>query len=333
MKKIAAWLLITAILLPFASAANAEGCNHNWSSIWAEVAHPHYYYHVCGLCGITEYTGGHATKNHGDGSWGSWTCPDCGTHTFTGQSCTSQGSCACGATTPALGHSYQAYVYSSHPHRNYFLCNRCGDYYPLNYYSTFPHGNGSSGTCSLCGSHNYNIHSNVLLEDQSDGSDVSVSRYSCACGDYANLLEMYLAGTDGYVDYYVTSGYTSYISSAANTWNSYTGDKLRDITPNYLIIPINADAYVSTVYVVTNEYAARVVWNSKQIELNKYWFDIYENGGNSSYCVNAITHEFGHALGIDHTVDTGDIMYWRTTPLTTLSNQDKKAYDVSCLRF
>ena len=149
----------------------------------------------------------------------------------------------------------------------------------------------------------------------------------------ATIIEMYLAGTDGYVDYYVTSGYTSYISFAANTWNSYTGDKLRDITPNYLIIPINADAYVSTVYVVTNEYAARVVWNSKQIELNKYWFDIYENGGNSSYCVNAITHEFGHALGIDYTVDTGDIMYWRTTPLTTLSNQDKKAYDVSCLRF
>ena len=82
-------------------------------------SHPHRDYNQCYKCGYTEYTGTTSTKNHGDGSYGSWTCPKCGDHTWVLESeepatCTQNGSrtysCYCGQTKTetvyASGHDY-----------------------------------------------------------------------------------------------------------------------------------------------------------------------------------------------------------------------------------
>ena len=82
-------------------------------------------------------------KDHGSGSYGSWTCPDCGSHTWVldyenDATCTRNGyreySCDCGQskreTIYATGHSYSYgswEEYSSSQHRREAYCRNCGD--------------------------------------------------------------------------------------------------------------------------------------------------------------------------------------------------------------
>ena len=82
-------------------------------------------------------------KDHGSGSYGSWTCPDCGSHTWVldyenDATCTRNGyreySCDCGQskreTIYASGHSYSYgswEEYSSSQHRREAYCRNCGD--------------------------------------------------------------------------------------------------------------------------------------------------------------------------------------------------------------
>ena len=82
-------------------------------------------------------------KDHGSGSYGSWTCPDCGSHTWVldyenDATCTRNGyreySCDCGQskheTIYATGHSYSYRgweQYSASQHRREAYCRNCGD--------------------------------------------------------------------------------------------------------------------------------------------------------------------------------------------------------------
>ena len=82
-------------------------------------------------------------KDHGSGSYGSWTCPDCGSHTWvldyqSAATCTRNGyrsySCVCGQTKSetiyATGHSYSYgswEQYSASQHRREAYCRNCGD--------------------------------------------------------------------------------------------------------------------------------------------------------------------------------------------------------------
>ena len=147
------------ILVNTFSVISSAACAHaNYSPQYSEATHPHAYFKQCLDCGYILYTGGHATKAHGDGSWGSGTCPSCGTHTYTGQSCTSQGICSCGAMSSVLGHSYSPeYCEADHPHAVYKQCYRCGVKSYTGQYTTKPHGSGAqgSGTCPDCGTHSY----------------------------------------------------------------------------------------------------------------------------------------------------------------------------------
>lgn len=150
---------------------------HTYGNTYSEAAHPHYYYKTC-VCGDVKYTGGHATKTHGDGSWGSGTCPDCGSHTYVGQTCTSPGTCACGAVIAASGHTLNGTTYyeSAHPHNCYKLCSKCGYKSYTGSQKTLQHGNGSSGTCSQCGSHDYSTRSDLSQTHPHELQQV------CACG-------------------------------------------------------------------------------------------------------------------------------------------------------
>ena len=102
----------------------------------------HAEYYECYKCHYTKNLGTYVYKDHGSGSYGSWACPDCGSHTWVLQSqqaatCTSNGyrsySCACGQakseTIYSSGHSYSYgswEQYSSSQHRRTGSCRNCG---------------------------------------------------------------------------------------------------------------------------------------------------------------------------------------------------------------
>ena len=103
----------------------------------------HAEYYECYLCHYVQNLGTYVYKDHGSGSYGSWTCPDCGSHTWVldyenDATCTRNGyreySCDCGQskreTIYATGHSYSYgswEQYSASQHRREAYCRNCGD--------------------------------------------------------------------------------------------------------------------------------------------------------------------------------------------------------------
>ncbi len=174
-------LAFVAICLGVTHSYTASAaCSHpSLGQLYSEATHPHAYYRICNSCSAKVYTGGYATKNHGNGAWGSGTCPSCGVHTFIGGSCTSPATCACGATQSPRGHVWGG-IYSevSHPHPWYQECRICGIKRLTGGYETKLHGNGAwgSGTCPECGIHNFE-------PDFSNGREHPHAGYmKCACG-------------------------------------------------------------------------------------------------------------------------------------------------------
>ena len=102
----------------------------------------HQEYYECYKCHYVQNLGTYVYKDHGSGSYGSWTCPDCGSHTWVldyenDATCTRNGyreySCDCGQskreTIYATGHSYSYgswEEYSSSQHRREAYCRNCG---------------------------------------------------------------------------------------------------------------------------------------------------------------------------------------------------------------
>ena len=103
----------------------------------------HQQYYECYLCHYVQNLGTYVYKDHGSGSYGSWTCPDCGSHTWVldyenDATCTRNGyreySCDCGQskreTIYATGHSYSYgswEQYSASQHRREAYSRNCGD--------------------------------------------------------------------------------------------------------------------------------------------------------------------------------------------------------------
>ena len=103
----------------------------------------HQEYYECYKCHYVQNLGTYVYKDHGSGLYGSWTCPDCGSHTWVldyenDATCTRNGyreySCDCGQskreTIYATGHSYSYgswEEYSSSQHRREAYCRNCGD--------------------------------------------------------------------------------------------------------------------------------------------------------------------------------------------------------------
>ena len=157
-------------------------------------------------------------KDHGSGSYGSWTCPDCGSHTWMLQSqqastCTSNGyrsySCACGQTKNetiyATGHSYSYgswEEYSSSQHRREAYCRNCGDSdyeYASHSMSYGSWSNSSSSqhsrtaSCRTCGysttdygNHSYSTGSWSKYSDTQHRRSKTCSGCGASTYDYAN---------------------------------------------------------------------------------------------------------------------------------------------------
>ena len=136
----------------------------------------HAEYYECYKCHYTKNLGTYVYKDHGSGSYGSWTCPDCGSHSWvldyeSDATCTRNGyreySCDCGQskreTVYATGHNYSYgswEQYSSSQHRRENYCRYCGatdyDYASHSYsYGSWSSAGSSqhsrSMTCRYCG--------------------------------------------------------------------------------------------------------------------------------------------------------------------------------------
>lgn len=178
----------------------------------------HQQYYECYKCHYVKNLGTYVYKDHGDGSYGSWTCPSCGSHTWvldyqSDATCTRNGyreySCACGQTKTetiySSGHSYSYgswEEYSSSQHRREAYCRNCGDtdydyashsmsYGSWGNYSSSQHSR--SATCRTCGysttdygSHSYTTGSWSKYSDTQHRRSKTCSSCGASTYDYAN---------------------------------------------------------------------------------------------------------------------------------------------------
>ena len=178
----------------------------------------HAEYYECYLCHYIQNLGTYVYKDHGSGSYGSWTCPDCGSHTWVLQSqqaatCTSNGYrsyfCACGQTKSetiySSGHSYSYgswEQYSSSQHRRTGSCRNCGatDYDYASHSMSYGSWSNSSSSqhsrtasCRTCGysttdygNHSYSTGSWSKYSDTQHRRSKTCSGCGASTYDYAD---------------------------------------------------------------------------------------------------------------------------------------------------
>ena len=178
----------------------------------------HAEYYECYKCHYVQNLGTYVYKDHGSGSYGSWTCPDCGSHTWVldyeqDATCTRNGyreySCDCGQskreTIYATGHSYSYgswEEYSSSQHRREAYCRNCGDSdyeYASHSMSYGSWSNSSSSqhsrtaSCRTCGysttdygNHSYSTGSWSKYSDTQHRRSKTCSGCGASTYDYAN---------------------------------------------------------------------------------------------------------------------------------------------------
>ena len=183
----------------------------------------HQEYYECYKCHYVQNLGTYVYKDHGSGSYGSWTCPDCGSHTWVldyenDATCTRNGyreySCDCGQskreTIYATGHSYSYgswEEYSSSQHRREAYCRNCGDSdyeYASHSMSYGSWSNSSSSqhsrtaTCRTCGysttdygNHSYSTGSWNKYSDTQHRRTKTCSGCGASTYDYANHTYSY----------------------------------------------------------------------------------------------------------------------------------------------
>ena len=178
----------------------------------------HQEYYECYKCHYVQNLGTYVYKDHGSGSYGSWTCPDCGSHTWVldyenDATCTRNGyreySCDCGQskreTIYATGHSYSYgswEQYSASQHRREAYCRNCGDsdyeyashsmsYGAWSNYSDSQHSRTAS--CRTCGysttdygNHSYSTGSWSKYSDTQHRRSKTCSGCGASTYDYAD---------------------------------------------------------------------------------------------------------------------------------------------------
>lgn len=129
------------------------------------------------------------------------------------------------------------------------------------------------------------------------------------------------------IKYNGSSKYDNLIASSVNTWNNY-GDI--NIYQYYWTQQLNID--VSDVYdsTVTRAWKyTKKYWMPSLIKFNKWIFDWYSPVWtySNSNKQKTITHEFWHALWLDHhNISWNVMMSWLSSQIS-LWTQDKSDYD------
>ena len=178
----------------------------------------HQEYYECYKCHYVQNLGTYVYKDHGSGSYGSWTCPDCGSHTWlldyeNDATCTRNGyreySCDCGQskreTIYATGHSYSYgswEQYSTSQHRREAYCRNCGDSdyeyasHSMSYGSWSNHSDtqhSRTASCRTCGystteysSHSYSTGAWSKYSDTQHRRSKTCSGCGASTYDYAD---------------------------------------------------------------------------------------------------------------------------------------------------
>ena len=121
-----------------------------------------------------------------------------------------------------------------------------------------------------------------------------------------------------------SSAYHSYVVTGANTWNAYKAGVLRPDSASTL-----EDVRISDVNKSDVRWAG-ATYSNGIIHLNKYYMDSYANNKR----LMVVTHELGHALGLDdNNCSTSNVMYPDVSTVTTLSVNDKASYDAAYARY
>lgn len=113
----------------------------------------------------------------------------------------------------------------------------------------------------------------------------------------------------------------SYVWKGKNIWNEYKTGVIR-----------KDDATVLDVYCYdTDENLGMiaVTYSTGKIRFTKDKMDISTEKGK----INSATHELGHALGLGHNRNLGNVMYYDQTGQIKLSKEDKESYDAAAKRY
>jgi hypothetical protein len=141
-------------------------------------------------------------------------------------------------------------------------------------------------------------------------------------GSHAALLGWDLVDDGKHLDW---DGNTKYLSSVHSGISLWEGHRAGVIRPDDATVI--EDVYLSDFYQVSTTMA--VTSSSGTIKFNDYHY----NGMTPNERIKTTTHEFGHALGLDHTTGSHDIMQSGKLSITNLSSTDKSSYDQSYLRY
>lgn len=138
----------------------------------------------------------------------------------------------------------------------------------------------------------------------------------------ANILDWYLVDSGKKLDWINQSDYRHHVVGAMDVWNGHKSGVIREDTWKTV-----RDVLVLNMY-KDNNIRGETSPNG-YIRLNQF----HLNGEPWIASRSTVIHEFGHALGIDHTPGSMDVMYKKGNSATYLRPNDKSSYNKSYKRY
>lgn len=139
---------------------------------------------------------------------------------------------------------------------------------------------------------------------------------------FAALSSWDLVDSSKHLDYDGNSSYMSSVTPSVNTWNSNKPGIIRKDT-----IYVIEDVYIQDY----SETSGTLAFTHSGGSIN---FNIYNfKNMTSSQRQKTATHEIGHALGLDHTFGSSDVMKQGILSTTALSSTDKSSYTAAYNRY
>lgn len=136
----------------------------------------------------------------------------------------------------------------------------------------------------------------------------------------AYVLNQYdLVDSGKHMDWTGSTTYSEAWSAGVQTWNNEHNVIRQDTWKT--VIDVTICDYNSS----TGTYGGYVAYcypSQKTINFNSYYMENLSTVQRQ----NVMTHELGHALGIDHNTDSNSIMYPYVSTVTSLSQDDINAY-------
>ncbi|MDR2945074.1 MAG: matrixin family metalloprotease [Methanosarcinales archaeon] len=143
-----------------------------------------------------------------------------------------------------------------------------------------------------------------------------------ALGAISSVQWWHMVDSGKHLDWAGSTKYQSDFNSSVSTWNAYKSGVIRKDSILYV-----KDATISDERWI-NGTAGETNGNDKTIKFNLNKMDTM----NQNQRRNLYTHELGHALGLDHN-QVGDVMYYISSSVYSLSANDKASYDTSYNRY